>query len=127
MKLKYAVVFEKVPNNWGAYVPDVPGCISVGDTWEEMLEMIREGLTAHIEWMLEDGDPLPEPKMSIDEAITYHSEAISDDLLARLGIDDPPPTVSTRFEFVEINVQVPEPANDLSEPVRDVREPAQVG
>jgi len=127
MKLKYVVVFEQLTTNWGAYAPDVPGCGSVGDTWEEICKMIDEGLTAHIEWMLEDGDPLPEPKMSIDEAITYHSEAISDDLLARLGIDEPPPTISTRFEFVEINVQVPEPANDLSEPVRDVREAASVG
>ncbi len=127
MKLKYVVVFEQLTTNWGAYAPDVPGCGSVGDTWEEICKMIDEGLTAHIELMLEDGDPLPEPKMSIDEAITYHCEAISDDLLARLGIDDPPPTVSTRFEFVEINVQVPEHASEFSEPARDVREPVQVG
>lgn len=109
MKLMYAVVFEKAPENWAAYAPDVLGCVSVGDTWEEMLEMIDEALTFHIEMMLEGGDPLPEPKASIDEAIAYHSEAISDDFLASLGFDEPSPTIATRFEFVEIEVQIPQP------------------
>ena len=108
MKLTYAVVFEKAPNNWCAYAPDVPGCISTGDTWEEMLEMIDEALTFHIEMMLEDGDPLPEPKMSIDEAIKYHVEAISEANSGdNLEFGDTP-TVATRFEFVEIEVRVPE-------------------
>ncbi len=105
MKLTYAVVFEKAPNNWAAYAPDVLGCVSVGGTWKEVLEMIDGALTFHIEMMLEDGDPVPEPKMSIDEAISYHGEAISDDLLASLGFDEPSPTIATRFEFVDIEVQ----------------------
>ncbi len=130
MKLAYAVVFVRDANGWGAYVPDALGCVSRGDTWEEMLEMIDEGLTFHIEGTLEGGDPLPEPKMSIDEAITHHLESINDDDdLSDLGLDfsDTPPTLATRFEFVEINVQVPEHASEFSEPVRDAREPAQVG
>ena len=63
MKLKYAVVFEQTPNNYAAYAPDVPGCISTGKTWDEMQEMIREALTFHIEFLIEEGDPVPEPKM----------------------------------------------------------------
>ena len=110
MKLTYAVVFEKTPNNWCAYAPDVPGCGSAGDTWEEMLEMIREALTGHIELTLEYGDPLPEPKMSIDEAIAHHIEAITDDTMeSYLEFDDDTPSLSTRLEFVEIEVQVPQP------------------
>ena len=111
MKLTYVVVFEKAPNNWAAYAPDVLGCVSVGDTWDEMLEMIQEALTGHIELTLEYGDPLPEPKMSIDEAIAYHVEAMSDDAMEPWRESyDFPPTVATRFEFVEIEVCVPEPA-----------------
>ncbi len=112
MKLKYAVVFEQTPNNYGAYVPDVPGCISTGKTWDEMQAMIREALTFHIEAMLEDGDPLPEPKMSIEDAIAYHNEPIPEDILesyAEYGGDgDHPPTISTRFELVEIEVPAPQ-------------------
>ncbi len=112
MKLTYAVVFEKAPSNWSAYAPDVPGCGSVGDTWEEMLEMIDEALTFHLEGLLEDGDPLPEPKMSIDEAIAYHVEATSDDAMEQWRESyDFPPTLATRFEPVEIEVRVPEPAS----------------
>ncbi len=110
MQLTYAVVFEKTPNNWCAYAPDVLGCVSTGDTWEEMLEMIQEALTFHIESMLEDGDPVPEAVMSIEEAIAYHLELASEDIREMLpDLDDFPPTVATRFEPVEIEVRVPEP------------------
>ena len=110
MKLTYAVVFEKAPKNWAAYAPDVPGCVSTGCTWEKMLEMIDEALTFHIESMLEDGDPLPEPRMSIEEAIAYHNEPIDDWIMeSYLEHGDDVPSLATRFEFVEIEVRVPEP------------------
>ena len=109
MKLTYAVVIEQTPNNYGAYAPDVPGCISTADTPDEMLAMIREALTFHIEALIEDGDPVPEPTMSIDDAIAYHSQALSEaeeELLAEYG--DVPPSLSTRFELVEIEVPAPQ-------------------
>ena len=53
MKLRYAVVIEKAPNNYCAYAPDVLGCVSVGDMWDEMLAMMREALEFHIELTLE--------------------------------------------------------------------------
>ena len=71
--------------------------------------MIREALTFHIEAMLEDGDPLPEPKMSIDDAIAYHSEPVPVDVLSSyLEFGEPAPTLSTRFELVEIEVPAPQ-------------------
>lgn len=109
MKLRYAVVFEQTPNNYAAYVPDVPGCISTGKTWDEMLAMIREALAFHIEAILEDGEPLPEPRMSIDEAIANHSEPIAEDVLnSYREFGEPAPTISTRFEMVEIEVPAPQ-------------------
>ena len=105
MKLTYAVAFEQTSNNYAAYVPDVPGCVSTGKTWDKMLAMIREALVFHLETMLEDGEPLPEPKMSIDDAIAYHNEPIPDDVLSSyLEFGEPAPTLSTRFELVEIEV-----------------------
>ena len=56
MKLIYAFVSEQTPNNYGAYAPDVPGCISTAGTPDQMLAMIHEALTFHIEALSEDGD-----------------------------------------------------------------------
>lgn len=105
MKLTYAVVIEQTPNNYAAYAPEVPGCISTAKTWDEMLAMIREALTVHIEFLIEDGDPVPEPVMSVDDAIAYHSEALAkadEKLPAEYG--DAPATISTAFRMVEIEV-----------------------
>ena len=111
MKLRYAVVFEQTPNNYGAYAPDVPGCVSTGKTWDKMQEMIREALTFHVEFLIEEGDPVPEPKMSIEEAIAYHSQALAEceeEALAEYG--DPVPMISTTFQMVEIEVSAPQAA-----------------
>ena len=105
MKPTYAVVFEQTPNNYGAYAPDVPGCISTGRTWDEVQAMIREALTFHIEGLLEDGEPLPEPKMSIEEAIAHYNEPVPEDVLSSYTeFRKPARTLSTRFELVGIEV-----------------------
>ena len=110
MKLTYAVVFEQTPNNYAAYVSDVPGCVSTGQTWDEMQAMIREALAFHLESLLEDGEPLPQPKMSIDDAIAHHREPIPEDALAtHAEYGDPVPTISTSFHLVEIEVPAPQP------------------
>ncbi len=59
--MKYAVVIERTPNNYAAYVPDLPGCISVGDTEAEVLTNIREAIELHLDSMREDGDRIPAP------------------------------------------------------------------
>ena len=111
MKLTYAVVFEQTPNNYCAYAPDVPGCVSTGKTWDEMQAMIREALTFHIEFLLEDGDPLPAPKLSIKQAIACHNEPIPEDVLRSYAeYGDDTPTLSTRVELVEVEVPAPQAA-----------------
>ena len=72
MKLTYAAVFEKTPNNYCAYIPDLPGCVSVGRTWEEMQWMIKEAMELHTEGTHEGGDPVPMPRMSVEEALEFH-------------------------------------------------------
>ena len=64
--MKYTVIIEKAPNNYCAFSPDVLGCISVADTYEEMREMIREALEFHFECMELDGDPIPTPTARIE-------------------------------------------------------------
>jgi predicted RNase H-like HicB family nuclease len=57
----YAVVIEKTGTGFGAYVPDLPGCVSTGRTLEETERPIREAIEFHLDGMREDGDPIPEP------------------------------------------------------------------
>jgi predicted RNase H-like HicB family nuclease len=61
MSVKYAVIFERAPSNWAAYVPDLPGCMSTGKTLEETKLNIREAIRGHLETLRQFGDPLPEP------------------------------------------------------------------
>ena len=63
--MRYAVVIEKGEGNYGAYVPDLPGCVAVGDTLEETEREIREAIEFHIEGLREDGLPIPEPSSQI--------------------------------------------------------------
>lgn len=72
MKRKYAVVYERTANNYAAYLPDLPGCISTGKTWEEIKKNIREAIIFHIEDMIACGTPVPHPQMSMDEAMVFH-------------------------------------------------------
>ena len=59
--MQYTVIVEKAANNYSAYVPDLPGCISTGSTIEETKRNIQEAIEFHPEGMCEDGDPIPEP------------------------------------------------------------------
>lgn len=59
--MRYAVVIEKAEGNYSAYVPDLPGCVSVGDTIEEVKQNIQEAIEFHLEGIQEDGLPIPQP------------------------------------------------------------------
>jgi len=61
MNVKYAVIFEPAENNWAAYVPDLPGCMSTGNTLEETRTNIREAIVGHLQTLREYGDPIPPP------------------------------------------------------------------
>lgn len=62
MKRQYLVVYAKSANNFSGFAPDISGCISSGDTLEEMRTMLTEALTFHLEGTAEDGDPIPESR-----------------------------------------------------------------
>ena len=60
--LEYTVIYEKaVDGGWGAYVPDLPGLGVVAETFAEAETLIAKGMEIHIEGLLEDGLPIPEP------------------------------------------------------------------
>jgi predicted RNase H-like HicB family nuclease len=59
--MRYAVVIERAEGNYAAYVPDLPGCVSTGETLEEVEKNIREAMQFHIDGLKEDGISVPEP------------------------------------------------------------------
>jgi len=62
MKKTYLVVFAKCKgSNFSGHAPDILGCVSTGDTLEEMTAMMREALEFHFEGMIEDAESIPEP------------------------------------------------------------------
>ncbi len=64
--MKYAVVIEKGAESYGAYVPDLPGCVAAGETYEEALHLIEEAIAFHIEGLREDGLVVPPPTSRIE-------------------------------------------------------------
>ena len=64
--MRYAVVIEKGPNSFGAHVPDLPGCIAVGETREETLRLIQEAIELHLQSLLEYGEEIQPPSSSIE-------------------------------------------------------------
>ncbi|MCE2696866.1 MAG: type II toxin-antitoxin system HicB family antitoxin [Nostocales cyanobacterium LE14-WE4] len=63
--IEYTVIYERGQTNWGAYVPDLPGCVSIGDTLAEVQENIREAIALYLEVLKEDGQPIPEPSTQV--------------------------------------------------------------
>jgi predicted RNase H-like HicB family nuclease len=59
--MRYAVVIERASNNFSAYVPDLPGCVSTGPTVAATENEIREAIRFHIEGLKVDGLPVPAP------------------------------------------------------------------
>jgi predicted RNase H-like HicB family nuclease len=64
--LRYAIVIEKSANGFGAYVPDLPGCVAMGDTVQETERLIREAIALHLAAMREEGQQIPQPSTLCD-------------------------------------------------------------
>ncbi|MBA2376263.1 MAG: type II toxin-antitoxin system HicB family antitoxin [Actinomycetota bacterium] len=62
--MRYMVIAERGEEGFGAYVPDLPGCVAVGESKDETLSLIREAIELHIEAMREEGSKVPPPSSS---------------------------------------------------------------
>ena len=67
--MKYLVIYEKSPEGWGAYAPDLPGLGVAASTLDEVQELIREAMEFHLDSMRQHGDAIPAPS-AITEYIT---------------------------------------------------------
>jgi predicted RNase H-like HicB family nuclease len=64
--MEYLVVFEQSADGWGAYAPDLPGLGVVGDTLEEVQQLIKQGIPLHLQALKEHGDSIPKPTAKSD-------------------------------------------------------------
>ena len=62
--MRYMVVLEQGPTSYGAYVPDLPGCVAVGESQQEALQLIQEAIEFHLEGLKEEGLLIPLPHSS---------------------------------------------------------------
>jgi len=60
--MRYAVVIEKGPTSYGAYVPDLPGCVAAAKTLAEVKKLIAEAIPLHLDGLREDRLPIPDPE-----------------------------------------------------------------
>jgi len=66
--MRYAVMIEGEPGDYSAYVPDLPGCVTIGDTLDEVMREMQEAIQFDIDGLREDGLPVPEPTTQVDYA-----------------------------------------------------------
>ncbi len=66
--MKYAVVIEEGKTSFGAYVPDLPGCVAVGESRTEIIQLIQEAIELHLQALQNQGNAIPFPT-STTEAV----------------------------------------------------------
>ena len=64
--MRYGIVIEKGETSYGAYVPDLPGCVAAAETREEVSCLIKEAIEFHLEGLKEDGLEIPKPASSLE-------------------------------------------------------------
>ncbi len=64
--MKYTVIIEKGPESFGAYAPDLPGCVVVGESRKEVIKLTQEAIELHIQSLKEHGDEVPPPVSSFE-------------------------------------------------------------
>jgi predicted RNase H-like HicB family nuclease len=68
--IRYAIIIEKATDGgYGAYVPDLPGCIGMGATKEEAMENVAEAIQFHLEGMKTEGLPIPAPTTEAENLV----------------------------------------------------------
>jgi predicted RNase H-like HicB family nuclease len=66
MSTEYVVILEQGESSVGAYVPDLPGCVAVGESRDETMQLIREAIELHLESLRENGEPVPAPHSFVE-------------------------------------------------------------
>lgn len=78
--VNFIVIVESADNNYSAYLPDVPGCISTGSTLEETLQNIKEALEFHLESLAEEKTKMPQTE-SLEKHLSKGDIILDDDII----------------------------------------------
>ena len=66
--MRYTIVIEQGDTGFGAYVPDLPGCVAAAGTREEAVKLIHEALEEHLQVLRDEGIPVPLPRSTAEYA-----------------------------------------------------------
>ena len=66
--MRYTIVIEEGDTSFGAYVPDLPGCVAAGATREEAVKLIHEAIEEHLQVLRDEGMPVPAPRSTVEYA-----------------------------------------------------------
>lgn len=92
---KYIVVIEKAENNYSAFSPDLPGCITVGTTIDEVISFMREAIELYLEELIEENEAIP------------HSKSLADHIQEGIFDDD---QIGEEYYIAKIEVHTPKVA-----------------
>ena len=117
--MRYPIVIHKDPDSdYGVTVPDLPGCFSGGDTFDEAIEMAHEAITCHIEGLLMDGQPIPDKRAS---EVHLANPDFADGVWALVDVD----LSELCVEKVQVNIEFPGPVlamiDEVAASERDTR------
>ena len=76
-KVEFAVVIERGPTSYGAYVPDLPGCVAAAETEAEVRRLIREAIVFHLQGMRLNGEPIPVPTSRVEYVEVAETAAVA--------------------------------------------------
>lgn len=71
MSRNYTVIIERGPKSWGAYVPDLPGCVAVGRTEAEVRRLIREAIQFHLEGLQAERRRIPAARSYAEQVAVF--------------------------------------------------------
>jgi predicted RNase H-like HicB family nuclease len=89
MKQRFLVLYEHGKRNYAGFAPDVPGCMSTGKSLKRMREMMREALSAHLDWMAQDGDEMPKPMTTAFDFAEIADESVDHCVVEWMEIEVP--------------------------------------
>ena len=64
--MRYAIIIEQGPSSFGAYVPDLPGCVAAAETKDEAIALIKQAIELHLDDLRSTGQPLPKPTSTLE-------------------------------------------------------------